>query len=233
MLKTLPAELGRTAVALQTRLNSSRLPRKCLLPLGDYNVTEEALRRLRTLRVDNYLILTDEESYQAIAPIGETYGFTTIAGHPDDVLDRYARAVEAYKLDTVIRATGDNPWVFTDCIPGLASRFILHKADYAAYTDLPYGAGVELVRGEALARAGREARRNYDREHVCPYLYGNPGIFRILRKPAPILYRFPRLRLTIDTQEDYQFACELAAAIGNDIPSDRRLVLKAGKLKSD
>jgi spore coat polysaccharide biosynthesis protein SpsF len=76
---------------------------------------------------------------------------------------------------------------------------------------------VESVAAEALLRAEREAVSPAEREHVCPYLYGHPELFRLHRPLAPRIWQFPSLRLTVDTPEDLLRAQILADALGEMI----------------
>jgi len=90
-------------------------------------------------------------------PSGEPSGFRLVVGSKEDVLARYCVAIRALGADRVIRATGDNPFVFPDAAAAIAGEGEALGADYAAYSGLPYGAGVEAVAAEALLRAEREA----------------------------------------------------------------------------
>jgi len=85
--------------------------------------------------------------------------------------------------------------------------------------------GVESVAAKALLLAGEEARDPYEREHVCPHLYNNPGHFSIDRPDAPADFRFPEGRVTVDTRRDYEFVRGLYGAYydGTPIPSSRIL----------
>jgi spore coat polysaccharide biosynthesis protein SpsF len=68
---------------------------------------------------------------------------------------------------------------------------------------------VEVVRSAALLRAEAEAALQQEREHVCPYLYGHGELFLLHRPLAPLPWRRPGIRLTVDTEDDYQYAARL------------------------
>lgn len=197
------------AVFLQARIDSSRLPGKVLLPLGGKTVIEIVMDALREINADYHVLLTDPESFSRLEGPAHKCGFGIFSGDKDDVLKRYCSASEEYGADYIIRATGDNPLVSAEMAERIFSLHINQKADYSAFTGMPYGAGVEAVRLEALLEAGRSAVKNYDREHVCPYLYHNPEKFRIFRPQAPEGYISPDLRITLDTEEDYRFLAGL------------------------
>jgi spore coat polysaccharide biosynthesis protein SpsF len=113
----------------------------------------------------------------------------------------------------VIRATGDNPFVFADAAAAIHQEALSLGACYAGYSGLPLGAGVEAVSAAALFTAEREAREGDEREHVCPFLYKHPERFFLHRPLAPQKWRGRDLRITVDTPEDYERARELYRAL--------------------
>jgi len=200
--------MSRVGVFLQVRLDSTRLPQKALLPLSGKPVVELAMEALKKVPADVYALLTDRDSYKALSGHASAAGFETFIGPKEDVLQRYADAINYFQVDTVIRATGDNPLVSGECGAQLLELYNEHQwerqVDYSGFEGLPVGTGVECVRAEALLRADREAESCYDREHVCPYLYNHPDIFRVYRPPAPKECFFPGMRVTLDTDRDYR-----------------------------
>jgi spore coat polysaccharide biosynthesis protein SpsF len=226
----------KTGIVVQMRLDSSRLPRKALLPLGSGTLASKVLQRLHGLQVDEYVLACDAESAGTLAEIAEPWGFKVFAGSRDDVLDRYIKAAEHFGLERLIRATGDNPLVSTELASLLvASIEALERetgcpVDYAGHIGMPIGMGVELVRLSSLRRAAAESRDSYDHEHVCPYLYHNPASFRLELLDCPAGYGLPEIRLTVDTFEDYKHMQAVFSALGPD-PSDAAVMawLRAGK----
>jgi len=202
------------AVVLQARLDSSRLPEKSLLPLNGKPLILRVMESLNHIRTDLRILACPEDSYASFAPLAAKAGFQIHSGPKEDVLERYCQVIRRFSIDRVIRATGDNPFVFPDAANALNKEAIALKADYAGYSGLPYGAGVESVSASALLRAGDEASSAYEREHVCPYLYNHPELFRLHRPLAPLRWQDKgSIRLTVDTQEDYDRAVKLHAAL--------------------
>ena len=163
------------------------------------------------------MLACPEDCEDAFRPLAEKAGFELVTGPKDDVLARYCGVIRRLGADRVIRATADNPFVFADAAAALAEEAAALDADYAAYAGLPLGAGVEAVRAEALLRAEREASLPEEREHVCPYLYGHPELFRLHRPLAPPRWRvsphWQAIRLTVDTGADYRRAQKLYRAL--------------------
>ena len=198
-----------TAVVLQARLDSSRLPGKALLPLGGEPMLFRVMEALNGVPADCRILACPEDALAAFAPLAGRAVFEVVTGPKEDVLARYCEAIRRFGLTRVIRATGDNPFVFADAAALLQDEAAALDADYAGFAELPYGAGVESVAAAALLRAEKEAAAPHEREHVCPYLYGHGELFNLHRPPAPARWRRPDIRLTVDTEEDYRRAEQL------------------------
>jgi spore coat polysaccharide biosynthesis protein SpsF len=167
------------------------------------------MQALRLLPCDTRILACPEDSVYAFAPLAEEAGFILVSGPRDDVLARYCLAIRQCGADRIVRATGDNPFVFVDAAETLNQEALALAANYAAYSGLPYGAGVESVASEALLRAEKEACNITEREHVCPYLYGHPELFLLHRPLVPRQWQGQDLRITVDTREDYERALVL------------------------
>jgi spore coat polysaccharide biosynthesis protein SpsF len=174
---------------------------------------------LKTTPADVHVLACAADSEAAFAPLAEAEGFCIYGGPKEDVLKRYCDVIRRYKPDRIIRATGDNPFVFADAAWAIHCESLGARASYGAYRRLPLGGGVEAVDVRALLRAEAEAGLPGEREHVCPYLYAHPELFSLYRPDAPGPLARPALRITIDTKEDYERACileeALAARFGN------------------
>lgn len=211
--------LGAIGVVVQVRLGSTRLARKALLPLGGATMTDQVLARLALVPAAVHALATDEASARDLEPIAARHSFDLVIGPPEDVLARYCVAIRRFGLDRVIRATGDNPLVNHELARALIEWAAGEAAagrdvpDYVAYDGLPLGMGVEFVSARALLRAEAEAGAKDEREHVCPYLYRHPELFRIMRPEPPAPWSFPSGRVTVDTPGDYESMLRLYGAL--------------------
>ena len=202
-----------TALVLQARLDSLRLERKCLLPLGKRPMILRVMEALKDMPIDAKILACPDDSVESFAPLAKEAGFEIVTGPKNDVLERYCNAIRHCSASRIIRATGDNPFVFSDAAQALNDEAVALGADYAGYSGLPYGAGVESVSAKALLRAEQEAQTQWERENVCPYLYGHPELFSLHRPLAPLKWQGHDMRITVDTEEDYIRAQKLYAAL--------------------
>ncbi len=207
---------SRLGVVVQSRVGSTRLPGKVLRPLDGTPMIAWCLERLRRLDAAWPVILAtgDGADNDPLADLAASMGYAVFRGDETDVLDRYLRCAEAHRLDHVVRATGDNP--FVDVTEGrrLAMAHLAAGNDYTenVTAGLPIGLGLEVFATEALARSAREGLAPHHREHVNEYILENPALF--LRATLPPLpgRAAPGLSFTVDTPEQFARAETLARA---------------------
>ena len=222
----------RPGILLQARMASTRLPGKALEHIEGRPLLEHCLRRLMAGGVARVVLATttlDEDS--ALCDLATRLGVAVYRGSDVDVLDRMAKAAEAFDLDPVVRATGDNPAVDVDAPRRTLAALRSLRVDYVCEDGLPHGAAVEAVTGEALRRAAREARDPDDREHVTTWIKRRGDLWNVAFPAAPVAVRRPDVRVTVDTPADLAYVRTLFARTGTDQPSLRALI-EAAELKS-
>jgi len=208
-----------TAIVLQARLDSARLPEKALLLLNGKPLVLRVMESLNRIGAGLRILACPEDSYASFAPLAAEAGFQIQTGPKEDVLERYCQVIRRFSINRVIRATGDNPFVFPGAAKTINDEAVSLNADYAGYFGLPLGAGVESVSAAALLQAAQQAVSPYEREHVCPYLYNHPELFRLHRPLAPARWQDSAgrtIRLTVDTKEDFDRAQKLYAALDGE-----------------
>jgi len=214
-----------TAIFLQVRLDSTRLPRKALLELAGLSVVEHAMRSLNGVSADVRVLLTTGDSAGELEMPARSAGWEVFTGPKDDVLERFILASRRYGVQRIVRATGDNPLVSASMAEAALDLSRETLADYAGFGALPLGSGVEILDAAALEEAYRDAEDPYEREHVAPFLYRHPERFRIVVPEAPESCRGPGMRLTLDTPEDYTFLAQLFDELYEGEPLDLDRVL--------
>lgn len=209
-----------TGLFLQVRLDSTRLPGKALLPLEDFTVIEQAMRSLQSVNADHFALLTDSSSAFQLVPLAEKCGYEVFIGNKENVLQRFADAIEHFSVSTVIRATGDNPLVSGKLANQILDYHRIKNADYSGFTGIPLGTGVEILKSESILKASRLTQSSYEKEHVSPFLYNRYKEFVINRVPSPGEYYYPDGRVTLDTEADYYEIKQIYRHLYNGEPID-------------
>jgi spore coat polysaccharide biosynthesis protein SpsF (cytidylyltransferase family) len=194
-----------TAVIVQARMGSTRLPGKVLMRLGGATVLSHVLRRCAAVRgVDAVCCATTEVAEDdLVAREAESVGAHVFRGSADDVLARYDGAARALGCDTVLRVTADCPLIDPEiCAAVLALRHD-RSADFACNNmppSWPHGLDCEVFTAALLREAAAEATDPYEREHVTPWMRAAPHVSKAnLAGPGGVA---AEQRWTLDYPED-------------------------------
>lgn len=197
-----------TAVIVQARLGSSRLPGKVLKPLAGGTVLEEVLRRCRAIPGADLVVCAVPEGGKddPVAAEARRCGAIVTHGSETDVLDRYLQASKAVGAAVVMRITSDCPLIDPEVCGAVLELRAAEGADYASNNlppSFPHGLDCEAFTRDALELAWREGIAPEDREHVTPWLRRAREIRRAaLGGPGG---DFVHMRWTLDFPEDYEF----------------------------
>ena len=223
--------MKKLGVFLQARIDSSRLPGKALFKIQGKTIVSHAMTALRQIDADVYALLTDENSFSSLFAEAKNNGFEIFKGSATDVLARFVSAGEFFKVKTIIRATGDNPLVDAETATLILDSHLLERADYSGFNGIPLGTGVEVLNFNSLLKAKNLSSKQYDHEHVSPFLYNNPNLFKINRIMAPPEYCFPKGLVTIDTKDDFDYVERLYSKLYKGIPLTTKKIIPWFKTK--
>ena len=200
---------------LQARMGSSRLPGKVLMPLSGKTILARAVERLQASdAIDEVIVLTTQQpADDAVENEARRIGVRVFRGAEFDVLDRYQKASDEFRPEIIIRATSDNPLIDIGSAARIVDALRSMRLDYCIENELPYGAAVEAITADALRKSHREAVEPRHREHVTLHVKETPDAYKLHFLTCPQPLRFPHLRVTVDTPEDFAFMSRLIESI--------------------
>jgi spore coat polysaccharide biosynthesis protein SpsF len=209
----------KTAIIVQARMTSRRLPGKVLLPLAGRPMLAQQIRRLQLCTAADAIVIatTVHASDDPIAELARSEGAGCYRGNEDDVLSRYVGAARMAKADVVVRVTADCPWIDAQVIDRVVRALIDDAAqcDYAANLldrTYPRGLDAEAFWLDTLLRMDRLGRSAAAREHVTIVArLEHPELF--LRRSVVDSEDNSDLRWTVDTPDDLAVARELAEGL--------------------
>jgi spore coat polysaccharide biosynthesis protein SpsF (cytidylyltransferase family) len=199
-----------TIVILQARMSSNRLPGKVLKIINGKPMIEHQIRRIERASKINKLIVatstdsTDDELYIFL----QSLGVEVFRGELHDVHQRFmAIALENPNYSTIVRLTGDCPFVMPDLLDEMVRDFHLNQCDYYSNIDpptFPDGLDIEIFSREAFMRLSEMKLSKQDREHVTIRFRAEPSLFVMKNKRN--LTDQSHMRWTVDYAEDFNFA---------------------------
>ncbi|MBU1912297.1 MAG: glycosyltransferase family protein [Candidatus Omnitrophica bacterium] len=199
---------------IQARMCSTRLPGKALIKIMDKPMLWHVIDRAsHSNLIDKIVVATStNKEDDAIERFCKDNGFYCYRGSHEDVLDRYYQAANAYKPEAVVRITSDCPLIDPVVTDKVISCFLKNRKKFDGASNVinrtyPRGLDTEVISFLALERIWREAKLDYQREHVTIYAYENKKDFRLYSvENKKDLSGF---RWTVDTAPDLEFITEI------------------------
>lgn len=209
-----------SAILIQARLSSQRLPGKVLFKLGNTNFNSISLmgKRLEILKdkMTIAVITSLEKCDDSLYFFSKANNLECLRGSQNDVLERYYNSAKLLNCKNIIRLTSDCPLIDPKEIMRVFEIHKKNKNDYTTNTfngsTLVDGFDVEVFTFEALKRAYIETNLPSHREHVTFY-FTKENNFRVEYCDPDL--NFPYTRLTLDTPEDYEAISRLVEKINN------------------
>jgi len=197
-----------TAVIVQARMGSSRLPGKVMEDIAGCTALRRVLLSCRDIPGADVVIcaVPDEAASAPLEAVAAGCGASVFRGSEKDVLSRYMCAACDAGAKIVMRVTSDCPLIDPEICGHVLALRTRDGADYAANNNprtYPHGLDCEAFTIEALITAAETATEPYDREHVTPWLRRAPQLKRAnLSSGDPSLSSH---RWTLDYPEDLAF----------------------------
>ena len=190
---------------IQARYLSSRLPGKVLKKINDKTILEILIARLSKSKYISKIIIacSSNEMDKEIIKISKKIKVDHFIGSEKNVLSRYYFAAKKYRFENIVRITADCPLIDPDIVDLVIKNFFNKKVNYAtngAPPTFPDGLDVEIFKFQELKKAYKNAKSNYDKEHVTPYIIKNKNIRKFNLKNKDDL---SRLRVTLDEPKDF------------------------------
>ena len=192
---------------VQARMSSSRLPGKVLLTGSkDKSLLKTLYERLLPSKHINKIIIatSTNEFDDLIFEECKKNNIKVFRGSLLNVLKRYYDCAKKYKGEVIIRITSDCPLLEYKLIDKLLLEFNKQNCDYLSNVHpatFPDGYDVEIFTFKSLKKAFINAKQNYEKEHVTPYIWDNPKKFNI--KNYSLNKNYSKFRVTLDYLEDY------------------------------
>lgn len=194
---------------MQARVGSSRLPGKVLKEICGKTVLEHDVNRLKLVNnIDEIVIATTiEKQDEKIVDEAQRLGVKYFRGSESDVLSRYYFAAKENNADIVVRVTSDCPCLDYNILNDMINKYLdeYEDSNYMSNTverSYPRGYDAEIFSFKALEEAYNNAEKDYEREHVTPYIYDLNNNFKILSYKNSKDYS--KYRITLDTKEDFE-----------------------------
>jgi spore coat polysaccharide biosynthesis protein SpsF len=208
----------KTVIIVQARMGSTRFPGKIIKEVIGKPLILFQNERLKYVKNADLVVIATTTSIKdnKIVDLCKSNKIAYFRGDEDDVLARYYKTAKHYSADCIIRINADCPFIDPNIVNDLISIYWekYPKYDYVANIleeTYPLGLHIEVFSFETLSRANTLAKDLSEREHVTPFIYRNPDLFKL--KSITYSENLSFHRWTIDFPEDLVFIDKIASQL--------------------
>lgn len=192
---------------IQARMSSNRFPGKVIQELESKPLIFHQIERvLKSRSIDDIFVLTStDRSDDILSKILLDAEIKVFRGNLLNVNSRFLEFLANYPdCETFIRLTADCPLSCSDIIDSSVTILKENNLDYVSNTlfpTFPDGMDVEVVRRDAFLISRTFQLTKYQQEHVTPFIYQNPQIFKLGN--IVNVANLSKFRCTVDTKDDF------------------------------
>ena len=195
---------------VQARVGSTRLPGKILKEICGKTILYHEIDRLKKCKeIDEIVVATtDKEDDDKIVNEAKKLSVKYFRGSENDVLSRFYYAAKENNADIIVRVTSDCPCIDFEILDKMLiyfkDKYKEKQIDYLSNTinrTYPRGYDIEIFTFSALEKSYINAKKEYEREHVTPYIYDKTNNF--LKLSFENKDDYSEYRVTLDTIEDF------------------------------
>ncbi|MEK7658938.1 MAG: glycosyltransferase family protein [Patescibacteria group bacterium] len=194
-------------IIIQARMESKRLPGKMNKKILGKHLLEMVILRAKKAKLVKKIVVAipDTKKSSLLLSVIKNNKVNFYQGSLDNVLLRFLEAAEKFKIDPVIRITGDCPLIDPYLIDESIKKYLKFekKPDYFFVEGYPRGLGdIEIISKKSLEKSAKLAKNPKDKEHVMTFIANNPSLFEIKIEKAPSEFFRPDLRVCVDEAFD-------------------------------
>jgi spore coat polysaccharide biosynthesis protein SpsF len=202
-----------TVIVVQARMSSTRLPGKVMMPVLGKSLLYRMIERLQMIRHEARVVIatSEEAGDDVVEQEAIQMNVACFRGNLNNLLDRHYRAAKQYDAAIVLKIPSDCPLIDPRIIDEVLDFYFAHPGEYDFVSNLhpatfADGNDVEIMTIDCLEKTWNGANRILELEHTTPYIWENPGKFRVgnvswsTGKDYSMSHRF-----TIDYEADYHF----------------------------
>lgn len=203
---------------LSARVESSRLPNKCLLPFGNGNILQHGIRRAKTHGLNPIVCTPSSEENNIIEEIALSEGVRCFRGHGNDRLRRWLDCAREFDIKAFHTVDLDDPFFDPEMMIASFALLIKDDLDFVEPTILSSEGNASVgysIRTSIVEKACQLYSEGENTEYLWEYLKKVEG-YRSKVLPQRDSFSSLAARLTLDYEEDYWLLSTLCRILGNN-----------------
>lgn len=202
---------------ITVRTSSSRLPNKCMLPLGDETVISHVVKRAISYGIEPIICTSTDKSDDILEEISTELGVKCFRGSLVNKLKRWLDCSEHFNVNSFHTIDADDP--LFDGKEMIASLNLLRSKDYDVVCPTESSSAGGASVGYSLTTAIiKKALKNLDADtdtEMMWYYLEKVDQIKIINLPETTNNNI-KARLTLDYKEDYWLLASIVRILGDN-----------------
>jgi spore coat polysaccharide biosynthesis protein SpsF len=168
----------KVVIIVQTRMASTRLPGKVMMPVLGKSMLARMIERLLIIRHRATIVIATSENADDDVIVEEAKQLKVpyYRGSFDNVLERHYQAAKLFEADVVLKIPSDCPLIDPRIVDEVLDYFFNNRGKYDYVSNLhpatwPDGNDVEIMTMNCLQKAWDGATRPLEMEHTTPFIW--------------------------------------------------------------
>ncbi len=193
---------NKIGVIITVRTSSERYPQKALKKINNIESIRLVIRRMKKLSHINDIILatSTHKSDAILVKIAKEEGINYFRGSLNNVANRYYMCAKKFKLDYVVRVTGDAILCDEYMLSKAINSHLSTNSDVTFIKNMPYGTAKEVISTRVLKIINDKSVNKSDTEYL-EFFLEKKNYFKVNYIKSN--YKFNKdIRLTLDFPQD-------------------------------
>ena len=193
---------NKIGVIITVRISSERYPQKALKKINNVESIRLVIRRMKKLSHINDIILatSTHKSDTILVKIAKEEGINYFRGSLNNVANRYYMCAKKFKLDYVVRVTGDAILCDEYMLSKAINSHLSTNSEVTFIKNMPYGTAKEVISTRVLKVINEKSVNKKDTEYL-EFFLEKKKYFKINYIKSN--YKFNKdIRLTLDFPQD-------------------------------
>ena len=197
-------------IIISCRLGSSRLKNKALLKLRGTTSIERCINQVKKSSIKKIILASsDKENNGILEKIAIRNKIKFFRGSDENLILRNLQTANKFKLDHIVRVTGDSPVVSFELIDLLVWSHINNNSDFTYNENLPLGTRSEIISVNSLAYLFKKTDTSRYGEYLSLFYKNNRNKMKLIEVNYNFNDVYKKIRLNLDYETDYFFLNKL------------------------
>ena len=209
---------------ITVRSGSSRLPRKCFLPLGNKTVIESVIIRCLNYEIVPIICTTISRDDDELEALAKNMNIKVFRGSIKNKMQRWSKCAEFYSIVDFHTIDADDPFFDGDLI--LKSIELRRKSNLdfvkpSIYSSKGAGSVGYSIKSSYLKSIIGDTKDNIDTEMIDKFIKSDKNCTYDQVEEKPSLDH--QIRLTLDYEEDYWLISSIVRILGH-FPDRKKII---------